>query len=92
MMLLWAGLAAYGAAQAADMWTTVRALRLGHREGWPPMAWIMRRAPMAWPAIKAALGAGSAWMLFKADAPLLMWALAAVYAAVAWRNWRIIQA
>ncbi len=76
-----------GVLAVLDVLTTIHALRKpGLVEANGIMAWLMRLGP-AWIVVKLGVTAAAIWVL--RDAPVLLWALAAVYAAAVANNWRL---
>ena len=62
---VWVILGAYAIAQAADIYTTKRALKsTGAREGNPVVAWLMRVLGNNWPYAKVAVSAAAAYVMY----------------------------
>lgn len=83
-------LIAFALAQAADIFTTLRGLGPGFREGNPLIAFAMEHlGTFGWVACKLAVAWGAAWYFW---AQGLWWpiaGIAAITGGVAWRNHRI---
>ena len=87
MTFLNLALAAYVAAQLADVVTTRQALSRGGREGNPLIAALMRRlGSTGWILAKLAAAAVAAALLYAQGWTWALLALAAITGAVAWRN------
>ncbi len=75
------------ALQIADIWTTLRALELGHREVNPILAKLfLRFEPLA---VMVALKLPAVWLLSYLDSYLLTMAACAVYMWVVLNNWNV---
>lgn len=81
-LLLYIGL------QAADMWSTVTALKDGHREANPLLAKLFTRLPPV--PVMVAIKIPGVWALWWADIALLTAAVCAVYIYVVVNNLRVI--
>ena len=78
----------YIALQAADMWSTVTALKQGHREANPLLAKLFTRFPPV--PVMVAIKIPGVWALWWADMTLLTAAACAVYLYVVINNLRVI--
>ena len=78
----------YIALQAADMWSTVTALKQGHREGNPFLAKLFSRFPPL--PVMLVIKVFGVWALWWADMTLLTAAACAVYLYVVINNLRVI--
>lgn len=75
--------------QIADVVTTRRALKRGGREANPIIAAMMDRlGDHGWIGAKLALSIVAAALIMQSGAPWMLWAVAGVTGAVAWRNLR----
>ena len=75
--------------QIADIWTTLRALELGHREVNPILAKLFTRfEPLA---VMVAVKLPAVWLLSYLDSYLLTMAACAVYVWVVLSNWNVIK-
>ena len=75
------------ALQIADIWTTLRALELGHREVNPILAKLfLRFEPLA---VMVALKLPAVWLLSYLDSYLLTMAACVVYMWVVLNNWNV---
>lgn len=82
LLLLYIGL------QAADMWSTVTALKQGHREANPLLAKFFERFPPV--PVMLAIKIPGVWALWWADMALLTASVCAVYIYVIVNNLRVI--
>jgi ABC-type transport system involved in Fe-S cluster assembly fused permease/ATPase subunit len=74
--------------QIADIWTTLRALELGHREMNPLLNWMFKHVdPLAAMVLVKVVGL---WALWYVDLYLLTMAVCAVYVWVVTNNWKVI--
>lgn len=78
----------YIALQVADMWSTVTALKQGHREANPLLAKLFPRFPPV--PVMVAIKIPGVWALWWADIALLTAAVCAVYIYVVVNNLRVI--
>ncbi len=77
------------ALQIADIWTTLRALELGHREVNPILAKLfLRFEPLA---VMVTLKLPAVWLLSYLDSYLLTMAACVVYMWVVINNWNVIK-
>jgi hypothetical protein len=77
------------ALQIADIWTTLRALELGHREVNPILAKLFTRfEPLA---VMVTLKLPAVWLLSYLDSYLLTMAACLVYMWVVISNWNVIK-
>jgi hypothetical protein len=75
--------------QIADVWTTLRALELGHREMNPLLNWMFKHVdPLAAMVLVKVVGL---WALWYVDLYPLTMAVCAVYVWVALNNWKVIR-
>jgi hypothetical protein len=75
------------ALQIADIWTTLRALELGHREVNPILAKLfLKFEPLA---VMVALKLPAVWLLSYLDSYLLTMAACLVYMWVVINNWNV---
>lgn len=75
--------------QIADIWTTLRALELGHREMNPLLNWMFKHVdPLAAMVLVKVVGL---WALWYVDLYLLTMAVCAVYVWVVINNWKVIR-
>lgn len=79
----------YALAQAADVYTTQRAMKAGGVESNPAIRWAMDKFGSGWIVVKIALSAIAAALFFNANAIWGIWIIGAVVAAVAANNLRI---
>jgi hypothetical protein len=75
--------------QIADIWTTLRALELGHREVNPILARLfLKFEPLA---VMVAVKLPAVWLLSYFDLYLMTMAACAVYVLVVLNNWKVIK-
>ena len=82
-------LSAYVIAQIADVVTTIRALRTGHREANPVIRWAMDRTGRAWPLVKLGITGAAAALIVTQVGPLWLWPVTVLTGLVAWHNSRL---
>lgn len=83
-------IAAFAAAQIADVMTTSAAIRSGRgREANPVIRWVMQHTGRAWPIVKLAITTGSAVVILLYAEPLWLWPVTLLTGAVAWSNSRL---
>jgi len=75
-------LALFALLQIADVITTVQALKRGGREANPVIRYLMNLGPLPWIAIKLAVAAMAALILYRTGLVWPLWLLNAVYAVV----------
>lgn len=85
-------LALYMLAQIADIYTTVRGLKLQNvREANGIVAWLMRKLGNGWIAVKLAVGLGTAYVIIVSGEQWMLIALTVFFFALAAWNYRIIR-
>ena len=79
------------ALQIADVWTTIRALKLGATEANPVVAWLMEKTGSGWPFVKLAGAVAGAYTAWAGGGLWVVWVLCAIYVYVVYSNWQIIK-
>lgn len=86
-----ATLAAFAIVQIADVYTTIRGMKMGASESNPVVAWLMDKLGMGWAIAKLAIASGAAWAILSGGVLWPLWGLTAAMGWVVLHNYRIIQ-
>lgn len=82
-------LALFALLNVADVWTTLKALKMGKREANPLLNWLFQRLDPI--GVMVSMKVAATWLLWYADIYFVTAACCALYVWVVINNWKVIE-